>query len=97
MGRLIDSRFLLERSSAELMIQVFDPAFSISELLPEIFYFLMPSSLAFAELRQLIGAIYSYVKRLFIRVKVPQWPWRGHAPRSKHSLRFAWGSCGNTR
>jgi len=97
MGRLIDSRFHLERSSAELMIQTFDPAFGIGELLPEIFYFLMPSSLAFADLRQLIDALYSYVKRLFIRVRVPQWPWWSHAPRSKHSLRFAWGSCGNRR
>jgi hypothetical protein len=40
------------------MIQAFDPAFSVGELLPEIFYLLMVSSLAFSEVKKLIDTLY---------------------------------------
>jgi hypothetical protein len=60
MGRLINSRSHRKRSSVKLTIQTFDPAFGIGELLPEIFYFFMASGLAFADLQQLIDAVYRY-------------------------------------
>ncbi len=47
-----------KRSFVKFTIQAFDPAFGISELLPEIFYPLMVPSLALSEVQKLIDALY---------------------------------------
>jgi hypothetical protein len=55
---LISSASHCKRSSVQFTIQAFDPAFSISELLPEIFYLLMVPRLALSEMQKLIDALY---------------------------------------
>jgi hypothetical protein len=59
---LINSVPHSKRSSVELAIQSFDPAFGIGELLSETIYLLLPPSFAVAELEKLIDALYRYME-----------------------------------
>lgn len=51
-----------KRSSIKFTIQTFDPAFGIGELQPKIFYLLMVSNLALAEVQKLIDTLYRCTK-----------------------------------
>ena len=79
-----------KRSSIKFTIQTFDPAFGIGELQPEIFYFLMVSSLTLAEVQKLIDTLYRCTElKVTVKDYSGNWLAKLHAPRSKQSLRFA--------